>query len=139
MQISNVQRTIARAVIGYFFREENSGYIGETKVYNFFRSGIPSTKTPVPVVRLPSDRLIDLPIGFADPVSLCWYLEEALGIPRIPRERRRRIPTVEDIQDLPVLANRHADFDMTIESFARGLATWLKRRHPDVLQRLHVA
>lgn len=134
MQVRMAQHAIARVIVRYFDQRDAVRHYSRTLFDGC--CVLAPVSTPLPRQHHESERLLDTSLDMSEPISLCWYLEERLGLPRIPRIRWQRIPTTLDIQDLAAFHNPKAVLDMTIESLARGLATWLKRCHPKVLAQL---
>ncbi|MFZ6036302.1 MAG: hypothetical protein ACOYUK_04115 [Patescibacteria group bacterium] len=136
--VHGAQCAIARAIIGYLFRQENQATNSRPRRRFGMQMLRPLAFHQV-VIRIPDDRFIDISFGTSDPIALCMFLEDALNLPKIPRRRIARIPTTDNLQDIQILGDPRADLEMTILEFSRGLATWLKRNHPAVLERLQAA
>ncbi len=74
---------------------------------------------------------VDANLGLADNRVLCEKLSESLGIPDIPSNYFRQIPTTMEIQDYGP-KNRSANHRLTIRQLAGKIASWLAKKHPKV-------
>ena len=78
-----------------------------------------------------SDTLfVDANLDLADNLVLCEKLSECLGIPVIPQNYFRQIPTTIDIQDFGP-QDKSADTKLTIRQFAQKIDHWLLKNHPN--------
>jgi len=96
-------------------------------------TSIINEKPGVQLSILTADSLfVEACIGFTEPLQICDQLSKLLGIPEVPYNQCRLIPTTEEIQDIKILASETAITDLTISQFAEKVAKWLCNRHPNI-------